>query len=192
MNRFDTAIAAIDRYNQQDPTRFSFHGETWPQEYFLSLKVQDWVGRLAPDAGEELLLAARAHHIGRWEVPRDLYPEGRTGYLNWRRHLAGVHAEKAAGLLEAAGYTSSQIERVKQLIVKKQLKSDPEVQILENALCLVFLQYQYEEFRKTQPHDKMVRILKKSLQKMDTIGRAEALKLEYSGAGRELIQESLE
>ena len=34
---------------------------------------------------ETLLLAARAHHLRRWELPRDSYPVGRAGYLRWRR-----------------------------------------------------------------------------------------------------------
>src|SRR3546814_330332 len=153
MGKFETALEAIDRYNRQDPVRFSFRGEDWPQEYFLSLKVQDWIERLQPGAGEELLLAARAHHIGRWEVPRDQYPDGRTGYLNWRKDLAERHAETTASILREAGYSTSKIERVRQLILKKQLKTDPEVQLLENTLCLVFLQYQYEEFRQKHPQE---------------------------------------
>src|SRR3546814_1891528 len=92
--------------------------------------------------------------------------------------LAERHAETTASILREAGYSTSKIERVRQLILKKQLKTDPEVQLLENTLCLVFLQYQYEEFRQKHPQEKVVRILKKSWQKMDARGREEALKLD--------------
>lgn len=191
MEKLQTAIGLIDRYNRQDPVPFLQNGETWPQEYFLSLKVDGWVRKLAPQASEELLLAARAHHIGRWEVPREQYPDGKAGYLAWRKHLAERHAEKAAEIMREAGYSPEQTERVTQLIMKKQLKRDPEVQILENALCLVFLEFQYEAFRQKHPREKVVHILKKSLQKMDGQGREAALKLDYSEAGLECVKEAL-
>ncbi|QEC53394.1 uncharacterized protein DUF4202 [Anseongella ginsenosidimutans] len=191
MNKLETAVGAIDRYNRQDPVLFQWNGESWPQEYFFSLRVCEWIERLSPDAGEELLLAARAHHIGRWEIPRDQYPDGKAGYLNWRKRLAELHAEKAGAILEEAGYLPAQRERVKELILKKQLKSDPEVQLLENALCLVFLQYQYEDFRQKHPKEKVVHILRKSLRKMDGQGREEALKLDYSEQGLVCIREAI-
>lgn len=191
MNKLETALTAIDRYNRQDPVIFNWNGESWPQEYYLSLRVYEWVKRLAPGAGEELLLAARAHHIGRWEIPRDQYPDGKVGYLNWRKHLAEFHAGKAEDIMKEAGYSLRERERVKELIMKKQLKKDQEVQLLENALCLVFLQYQYEEFRQKHPREKVVHILRKSLRKMDEQGREEALKLDYSEQGLACIREAV-
>lgn len=192
MDKLEAALEQFDLYNRKDPTIFHREGESWPQEYFLSARVYEWVQRLAPEASEELLLAARAHHIGRWEIPRHDYPDGKVGYLNWRSKLAGYHAEKTAGIMEGTGYDPERIERVKQLILKKHLKNDPEVQVLENALCLVFLQFQYEDFWQKHSHEKVVNILRKSLLKMDEHGRAEALKLEYSQDGLKLVREALE
>ena len=68
--RFDRAIAAIDAANADSPTGRE------PED---AVMVTDWVRKLAPDAGEALLLAARAHHIRRWTVPRASYPDGRAG-----------------------------------------------------------------------------------------------------------------
>lgn len=191
MKKLDSALKAIDDYNSQDLTLFSVNGEKVPQEYFFSVKVYEWVQKLTPGASEELLLAARAHHIGRWEIPREEYPEGRTGYLNWRKRLGELHAARADEILERLGYTDSERNRVKELIQKKRLKTDREAQTLENALCLVFLQYQYEDFRQKHSFEKMVRILKKSWLKMDEQGREEALKLSYSDDGLALIQQAL-
>lgn len=171
---------------------YTWEGKIYPQEYFLALKLHETIVHLDSQASEELLLASRSQHIGRWEIPRDQYPDGRTGYLEWRRTLANYHADKASAILEEIGYDSSFIERVQQLILKKKIKVDPEVQTLENALCLVFLQYQYEDFFPKYSAEKIVNILRKSLLKMDENGRAEALKLHYSAQGQKYIQEALE
>lgn len=192
MSKLKTVLAAVDAYNMKDPIGFSIAGKSQPQEYFLSLKVTEWVRYLAPAADEELLIAARAHHIGRWEIPREKYPEGKAGYLNWRNELALFHAEKTAEIMQEADYSPAAQERVKALIMKKQLKKDPEVQVLENALCLVFLQYQYEDFRLKHPEEKVVHILKKSLRKMDDRGKEEALKLDYSEQGLACLRKALE
>lgn len=65
--------------------------------YFLALKLHDWVMRLKPGASEPLMLASRCQHEGRWEIPRDHYPDGRIGYLTWRKELSRYHAEKQQG-----------------------------------------------------------------------------------------------
>ena len=191
MNRLSLAFERFDAYNKQDPNMYTWEGKIYPQEYFLALKLHETIVHLDSQASEELLLASRSQHIGRWEIPRDQYPDGRTGYLEWRRTLANYHADKASAILEEIGYDSSFIERVQQLILKKKIKVDPEVQTLENALCLVFLQYQYEDFFPKYSAEKIVNILRKSLLKMDEKGRAEALKLHYSAQGLKYIQEAL-
>src|SRR5690606_3111533 len=191
MKKMEAALSAIDGYNKQDLILFSVNGKQVPQRYFFSVKVFEWVNKLAPHASEEHLLASRAHHIGRWEIPREQYPDGRAGYLSWRRHLGELHAEKAGEILEKAGYSDAECARVKELIQKKRLKTDPEAQLLENALCRVFLEYQHEDFRQKHSKEKMIRILRKTLLKMDEQGRKEALELSYTPDGLALIQEAL-
>jgi hypothetical protein len=138
----------------------------------------DWVRRLRAAAGEvvpePLLLAARAHHIRRWEIPRSTYPEGRAGYLKWKRDLQAHHAAVVAPLLSEAGYDAETVERV-QFIIRKARLADPDVQTLEDALCLVFLQTQFADLAARLDDDKMVDILAKSLKKMSGAGRAAAL-----------------
>lgn len=193
MNNLATAFQLFDDYNRQDPRGFEWDGTDYPQEYFFAIKLYDWVLKLDPNANQELLLASRSQHIGRWEIPRESYPEGREPYLKWRKDLALHHAAITGKLMKQAGYSDEQVDRVSQIILKKRLKVDADVQTMENALCLVFLQYQYEDFRKKYENDpqKMINILRKSLLKMDTHGHSFALGLNFSPAALNLIQQAL-
>ena len=65
----------------------------------------EWIERLVDDPDETLLLAARAHHLRRWELPRGTaIPIGRAGYLRWRRDQKARHADRVAAILEPYGY----------------------------------------------------------------------------------------
>jgi hypothetical protein len=191
MSKLQHAFEQFDNYNKTDPTIFEWEGVCYPQEYFLAIKLYDWVLKLDPDAGEELLLASRCQHIGRWEIPRDSYPEGREAYLRWRSDLAKYHAEVATAILQDAGYDEQQIARVRQILLKQKIKVDADVQTMENALCLVFLEFQYEDFFPKHEQDKLVNILKRSLLKMDAHGHKFALSLNYSIKGLYYINEAL-
>ena len=191
--RFERAIAAIDAANAADPNLIATADGPRPKELVHAELLTDWVRRLQPEASEALLLAARAHHIQRWVMPRSSYPKGRTDYLRWRRDLHRYHADEAARLLELAGYDPASINRVRQIVRKERLTLDPEVQTLEDALCLVFLQLQLDE---TADHvadnAKMVDVLRKSWRKMSPAGREFALGLELTDAGRELVRQALD
>ena len=192
MDKLHIAFDAFDSYNKQDPFVFTWDGITYPQEYFLALKLHEWVLKLDPDASEELLLASRSQHIGRWESPRESYPMDREGYLKWRRDLSHFHADKAAEIMRRAGYGEDTIDRVQQIILKQKIKVDDEVQTMENALCLMFLQFQYEDFLHKHSPEKVVNILRKSLLKMDAHGHQFALGLKYSDLGLQYINEALQ
>jgi hypothetical protein len=193
MNKLDAAFQLFDAYNKQDPRNFEWDDTTYPQEYFFAIKLYDWILMLDPAASEELLLASRSQHIGRWEIPRESYPEGREPYLKWRKDLAQHHATITGNLMKQAGYDTDSIERVSQIILKKRIKVDADVQTMENALCLVFLQYQYEDFRKKYGNepDKMINILRKSLLKMDGHGHSFALGLNFTPLGLDLIKQAM-
>jgi hypothetical protein len=162
-DRFDRAIAAIDAANAESPTGI---------EPDHARRVTDWVRRLDPEAGEELLLAARAHHIRRWTVPRASYPDGRSGYLRWRRDLHEVHATEVGRILVECGYDDDAVRRVQDIVRKRRLASDPEVQTLEDALCLVFIETQYDELAGRLDGEKMDVVVEKTLAKMTDRGRA--------------------
>ena len=194
MSKLEAAYKLFDDYNRQDPRNFKWLSTDYPQEYFFAIELYNWVIKLNPEAGEELLLASRSQHIGRWEIPRDAYPDGREPYLKWRKDLALHHAAITQDLLQQVGYNAEQIERITQIILKKRIKADADVQIMENALCLVFLEFQYEAFltKHELDPDKIINILYKSLLKMDANGHQFALKLSYTNEGFELIKKALE
>ncbi|MDR6559937.1 MULTISPECIES: DUF4202 domain-containing protein [unclassified Arcicella] len=191
MEKLATAFQKFDEYNKADDNIFVWEGVEYPQEYFLALQLYQWVLKLDPNATEALLLASRSQHIGRWEIARETYPDGRVGYLTWRKDLSFFHAKKAKEILTEVGYEEEEIAKVERIILKQRIKTDPEVQTMENALCLVFLQFQYEDFHPKYAPEKVINILKKSLLKMDAHGHQFALKLTYSPQGLAYIQEAL-
>jgi len=179
---FEAACAAIDRANGEDPKGY---------EIRYAERMVAWVKALAPEASEELLLAARAQHVRRWTVPRSRYPDGRTGYLQWREGLKKFHADTLAALMKDAGYGADAVAKARNLLIRKNLAVDAEGQTVEDAACLVFLQFELAEFSaKTEP-DKMVDILRKSWGKMSPAARDQALRLDYGAAERALVQKAL-
>ncbi len=167
---FERAIAAIDAANAEDPNALTYAGESRPKELLHSELATRWVRQLQPDPSEALLLAARAHHLRRWQLPRSEYPEGRVGYLRWRKELQLRHARETAEILRTSGYDDELADRVGDIIRKRGLGRDPEVQTLEDALCLVFVETQLADFAAQHPDEKVVDILMKSLKKMLMIG----------------------
>lgn len=189
--RFKTALEMFDKANAQDPNRYEATGDSLPAELFYARRLYDWVLKLNSQASEAVLLAARCQHIRRWEIPRNTYPEGKVGYYQWRERLKQFHAEQAREVLEACGYSEAVIERVEEIVTKTNLKSEPDVQIVEDALCLVFLQYQFDSFIQKHEDKKIVRIVGKTWEKMSDAAREEALKLTYSERGKRLIEEAI-
>ncbi len=187
--RFDRAIDLIDDLNRQDPNTVQIGDQVVPRELAHSRFMTDWVRRLNPEAGPELLLAARAHHLQRWRIPRDSQPEGRTGYLRWRTGLHQFHATETARVLGEAGYDDTTADRVGNIIRKRNLRRDPEVQTLEDALCLVFLETGFTDLRHEQGDDKTADILRKTIKKMSPAGQTFALTLDLPESDRKFLAE---
>jgi len=165
--RLERALAAIDAANADDPVRIEVRGRTRPKEQAHAELMSEWVAALAPEASEALQLAARAHHLRRWQIPRAEYPEGRAGYLRWRRALHDFHAEQARAILAELGFEEALLSRVDDLLHKRGLaRGDAEAQTLEDALCLVFLETQYRELAARLEGDKLVDVTRKTLKKM--------------------------
>lgn len=190
-DRFARAIARFDELNAADPNHETVDGTPQPRELVYSRRLTDWVHRLAPDASEPLRLAARCQHLCRWEIPRSSFPMDRAGYLKWRTQLKKFHAERSGAVLREAGYDAETIARVQGLNLKQDLGTDPDCQILEDALCLVFLEFQLAELAARTDDEKIVNALRKSWAKMSERARAEALKLEYGPREHALIRAAL-
>jgi hypothetical protein len=188
---FERAMRRFDEANAEDPNKEMVEGRVRPRELVYAERLTEWVVRLAPDASEELRLAARSQHLCRWQIPRERYEMNRAGYHRWRNELKAFHAGKAGEILKEAGYSEPVIARVQELNLKKNLPADPEIQILEDALCLVFLQHQLPELASKTTEEKMLNALRKSWNKMSRHARAEALQLPLSARERELLERAL-
>ena len=189
--RFDEALRCFDEENARDPNTEIAEGIPQPRELLYARRLSDWVLKLAPNASEELRLAARCQHICRWQIPRSSYPMTRAGYLKWRNDLKIFHANKAGDILRQVGYPDEVIARVQDLNLKKNFPTDPESRVLEDALCLVFLQYQLAELAAKTDDAKMINALQKSWKKMTPPAREWAMKLEYGAKEKLLLERAL-
>ena len=190
-NLFTQAMEAFDSANSKDPNFIEVNGFEKPYELVYANWLYEWVMKLNPNAIEELQLAAKCQHIKRWEIPRSKYPEGLKGYTKWKKELAEYHADEAGKILKQVGYEEAVIERVRAINLKKNLKTDSDVQTMEDALCLVTLQYQIEGFSLKHDDEKMIGIIKKTWAKMSDRAKEEALKLSYSERVLSLIKNAI-
>ena len=165
-DRFAAAVAAIDAANAEDPVQLEVDGARRAKELVHADVVERWVRALDPEADELQLLAARAHHLRRWVVPRTDYPEGRAGYLRWRRDHKERQAAEAGAILAEHGYRPDEVERVGAIIAKRGLGTDPAVQVHEDALCLTFLELQADPVAAQLGAERTVEVLRKTLVKM--------------------------
>jgi hypothetical protein len=189
--RFAAALHRFDQENARDPNLEQAGGTAHPRELLYAQRLTEWVLKLCPDASEELRLAARCQHLCRWMVPRDSYPMTRAGYLKWREGLKHFHAEKAGEILREVGYPEEVIARVQSLNLKKDFPNDPEGRVLEDALCLVFLEHQLSDLANKTTEDKMINALQKAWKKMTPAGQAEALSVSYGPHQQALIERAL-
>lgn len=189
--RLRAALARFDRANADDPHRELVDGAEQPRELVYARRMTATLERFAPDAPEAVRLAVRCQHIRRWTVPRDTYPEGRDGYRRWRTDLARFHAETAGTILREVGYGEDTVARVGALLRKERLKADPQVQLLEDVACLVFLQHYLPAFAAQHDDAKVVDILGKTWRKMSARGRAAALALDLEPRVRALVSRAV-
>lgn len=115
----------------------------------------------------------------------------RAGYHRWRGALAKFHAERAGEILARSGFDPATIARVQALIRKERLATDPETRMLEDVVCLVFLENYFIDFAAKHADDKVVDIVRKVWRKMSPEGQQRALALDLPAGGRALIERAL-
>lgn len=189
--RHQVAAAAIDAANADDPTMVDVRGERLPLALAHGRLASEWVQHMHPDADETWLLAARAHHLRRWEVPRQSYPEGRAGYLKWRRDQKARHASDVAELLVAAGCDRDAVQRVQTILRRDRLTSDDGQQAVEDAACLVFLETQLADVATRMDHALLIDVLRKTARKLSPAGIAAIAALPLGPAEQALLTEAL-
>jgi hypothetical protein len=188
---YDRAVAAIDAANAEDPGTTLVGGTPQPLALAHGRLAVGWVERLVTAPDDTLLLAARAHHLRRWEEPRASFPEGRAGYLRWRKAQKARHARDVEAILVSAGYGPDAVERVQALIRREHLGTDPGAQAVEDAACLVFLETQLAELvsRLEQPH--LVDVIRKTAAKMSPDALALVPDVPLTAETRALLAQAL-
>ena len=189
--RFEDALRFIDEANSQDPNTEHFEGEDYPKELLYSMRMTKWLEAIDPQASEALRLAVRSQHIRRWEIPRSVYPLDRKGYHQWRIRLYDYHGEKAAEILKKVGYDEETIARVRKMLKKQGLKSNPETQTLEDVACLVFLESYFWDFSRLHDEEKIIGILRKTWAKMSPRGQEAARELSLNAGAEALLNKAL-
>ena len=171
MPRLAQTLAAIDAANAADPDR----AEGRPAAQLYGERMTAELERLFPAASDELRIAARGQHIERWTSPRSSYPEGKEGYLTWRRELATFHATRVGGIMRAHGYGDASIAQVGAMLRKEGLKRDALVQALEDVICFTFLRWYFDPFAKGRDPEALLKIVEKTARKMSDSARARIL-----------------
>ena len=190
--RFQSTIQKIDQENSQDPNLEIFEGKSYPKELLYAKRMTEWLAKIAPDASEELQLAARSQHICRWAIPRNSYEMNKKGYFLWRTQLKTFHAQKTGEIMLQSGYSEEQIKRTQSLILKEKIKQDKESQILEDVVCLVFLENYFHSFSQKHSPQKVIEIIKKTWRKMSNKAHLEALKLQLNPEAQDLISQAID
>ena len=189
--RLETVLEAVDSANAKDPVTALHDGKPLPRALLYSQRMSAVLASYLPNASETLRIAARSQHVERWVIPRESYPEGRIGYLRWRKDLQHHHAMRMGEIMRGAGYSQAEIARVGALLHKERLKHDEEVQTLEDVTCLVFLEHEAPDFIARHDDDKVRGILAKTAVKMSPRGLAAAGKLQLEARLQRLLREAL-
>ena len=190
-DRLEKTLAAFDAANLQDPNTETVDGKAVAKEWIYAQRMSAHLHKFCEAPSEALQLATRSQHICRWKSPRSDYPMDRSGYKKWRLDLAQLHGEIAGDIMAAQGYDESMIARVKDLLLKRSLKRDDEVQALEDVACLVFIEFYLEDFASKHDEEKLIDIIRKTWNKMSDKGHEAALKLPLSEAMLGLVGKAL-
>lgn len=177
MDAYTKARELIDAAHAADPKSAA---DGRPAELVYADRMEAWVARMAAAPTPLLPLAARCQHLERWSVPRTTFPDGKAGYLNWRRSLHVKQAARAKELLLQAGVSANEAAEVATWVSKMGLKTNAGTQALEDAACLVFLENEIEDFAAQHadyPAEKFVDIIKKTWRKMSPSAHEAALGL---------------
>ncbi|KAK0542465.1 hypothetical protein OC846_006607 [Tilletia horrida] len=228
---YDVARQLIDACHRKDPLYIAKNKDTGASPFALRPTaasmpesgaaldelayadcVESWAVRLLPayadslpeiakDNEELVRIAARCQHLARFESPRSSYPEGKAGYLKWRRELYTLQADRAAEYMKQADLPDDEIEAAKTWISKTDLKpgkaagSNQGTQLLEDAAVLVFLEQELALFAQRHSEDytreKFVDILKKTWRKLSTHAKEAAKKLDFPEALAPILADAI-
>lgn len=168
----EAVIAAIDAANALDPSLIVVGRAMRPASLVYGERMSARLRMYEPLASLELEIAVRGQHIERWAIPRQSFPEGRIGYLTWRKDLQRFHARRLGEIIASCGMSEAIAKRVGELVRKERLASDVEVQVLEDVACLVFIEHYFDPFTAGRTDEKLAEILAKTWRKMSDRAKA--------------------
>ena len=185
------ARALVDAAHEADPNRTS---DGRAAELVYADSMEKWVVCIVPGADDTLRLAARCQHLERWRVPRSSFPDGKPGYLAWRRSLYVKQAERARELLLQGGIPREKADDAATWVSKTGLRTNAGTQALEDAAVLVFLESEIEAFaaqHSEYTRGKFVDILRKTWRKMSPRAQELALGLDLQPHIAALLREAM-
>ena len=185
------AIGRLQELNAEDPNELIVDGIAHKKEVLFAERLAVWVKKIAQEPSAALQVAAYGQHVERWKSARTDYPEGRVGYLKWRKDLAKRHADVTCRIAEEAGLPEEVIAAIRKINLKQNRRENTESQIMEDALCLSFLEHEFDVFSAKHEDAKVIDIVQKTWGKMSDKAHAMALKLPLSGRPLELIGRAL-
>ncbi|WP_299426834.1 DUF4202 domain-containing protein [uncultured Shimia sp.] len=172
MTRLQTSLDAIDTANAKDPKLDN--GQ--PESLLYGQRMTEECNRIFPNASEALQIASRGQHIERWVLKRADYPEGRAGYLKWRRDLGTHHATRVCEIMTEAGYDEDDVTAAGAMLRKEGIKRNDQVQALEDVICFVFIKHYFAPFAAKHSPEKVLSIVVKTARKMSADARSRALR----------------
>ncbi len=185
------ALVRIDAANAEDPHQEIFEGKGYPKELLYAQRMSVWLEKIEPNASETLKLAVRSQHIQRWKIPRNQYSMDKKGYKDWRTACGKMHGDITGKILQEVGYDPRTIQQVQSLLVKEDLKKNAECQLLEDVICLVFLEFYFSDFAKQHDEEKLIGVIRKTWKKMSPRGHQAALGLSLPTPLRTLVEKAL-
>lgn len=188
---FQKATEALKAAHLQDPNIEVVGSDQFPAEWLYTQRLLDCLNRVYPDASEALTLATYCQHLHRWEVKRTEYPEGRMGYYQWRNFLGDYQAGKAKAILKASGYSDEFIAKVIEILKKLNIHQLDEAQMLEDVVCLVFLEHYMNDFMHGKPDAQLIQIVQKTWNKLSDHGHHVALQLHLPEPTRRIVEQAL-
>ncbi|NRA70721.1 MAG: DUF4202 domain-containing protein [Gammaproteobacteria bacterium] len=192
MTKLIKTLAAIDTLHHGDPNQQLINGVATADEFIYAQQMTTWLNKLTPSPSELAQIAVRSQHLCRWELPRSQFEMNRAGYLKWRVAQGKYHGEKASQVMRAHGYEPQSCDEIIDIVRKKNIKSNNDTQLMEDAACLVFLEFQFKDFVEGIASDeKVIRIVQKTWVKMSEQAHQFALQLSYSDQELTLIKQAL-
>ena len=190
-DRLVEALARIDLENGFDRSTIRYDAVEMPLALAEGRCAYEWLLRLRPDAGDELRIAVRGHHLRRWEIPRNAFDRTRSGYHAWRTALYEFHAEAVANVMTATGYPPESMQYARRLLRKQDIKKDSDAQALEDAVSLAFLELRLEDFVAQVDEEQLLRAIRRTWHKMSSAGHDLALTMRLTAAGAAAVGRAL-